>query len=204
MARSIKVKICGMTRLDDALEACRLGADALGFIFYKKSPRYITPQKAAQIIKNIPPFISTVGVFVNETTQHVQTVRQESGVEIVQLHGEESPRMCKEIGGSIIKAFRTGEDFDTNILRPYDEKALLLDAYDADAYGGTGKRCDWSVARTLAKQYRLILAGGITPHNVVEAVAKVHPYALDISSGVECEPGRKDHKKMADLFTRLG
>jgi phosphoribosylanthranilate isomerase len=196
-----KVKICGITNLDDALCAAEAGADALGFIFYPKSPRYVTVERVAEVVGRLPPFITPVGVFVNETQAMIEEVIGETRLRAVQLHGDEPPGDYRNWRVPVLKAFRVEECFDVGRLHDYRVDAYLLDTYREGVYGGTGDTFDWGVA-VRAKVYGpIILSGGLTPENVEQAVAEVHPYAVDVGSGVECAPGRKDHQKVR-MFVR--
>ena len=191
----VKVKVCGITSQADALEAVEAGADALGFNFYAGSPRYIAPEEARRIIARLPPSVLCVGVFVNEdNAAAVARTAEQSGVSAVQLHGDESPEYCAELGGhEVIKALRVGKDFAPEEAARYPARSVLLDAYNARARGGTGETFDWTLARlTREVVAQLYLAGGLTPENVGEAIAVVAPYAVDVCSGVELAPGRKD------------
>jgi phosphoribosylanthranilate isomerase len=191
----VKVKICGITNIDDALAAVTYGADALGFVFYKGSPRYITPDDAREIIMKLPPFITTVGVFVDEKPTKVEKILKHTGIDIAQLHGNEPPEACT-ISKRVIKAIRVKELSDLEPLRHYKVSAFLLDTYTPEKLGGTGQIFNWDIAVD-AKQFgRIILAGGLTPENINQAVQWVRPYAVDVSSGVEEEKGKKDHKKL--------
>lgn len=197
----VKVKICGITNLDDAMAAADFGADALGFVFFKKSPRYISPANAKKIIKKLPPFISTVGVFVNEDKNTIKKTVSQAGIDIIQLHGEEPPGACN-LSKPVIKAIRVKSLENLDLVSKYRDKvsAFLLDTYTPDVFGGTGQIFNWDIA-VEAKQFgRIILAGGLTPANTEKAIRWVHPYAVDVSSGVEAEKGKKDHRKMK-LFT---
>jgi phosphoribosylanthranilate isomerase len=199
----VKVKICGITNLDDAIAAVDFGADALGFVFFKESPRYIPDSRAALIIKRLPSFITTVGVFVNEQPEHIENIIATTGIDVVQLHGAESPEECR-LARRVIKAVRvdTLESLDPLISYREIVSAFLLDTFTSGLFGGTGKIFNWDIA-VEAKQFgRIILAGGLTPDNVAEAVKRVRPYGVDVSSGIEFEQGRKDHKKMQLFIER--
>lgn len=199
----MKVKICGITNVDDALCAADLGADALGFIFVKLSPRYIAPLAAQKIIQKLPPFIVPVGVFVDTAYDVILDIIEQTGVGCVQLHGNESPKQLAKFPVPVYKSFRVDNNFDPEILRRYKGAAYLLDTYTDGALGGTGKTFDWNIA-VAAKAYgRVILAGGLNPENIAEAVRKVQPYAVDINSGVESSPGKKDKHKLRQLFDKL-
>lgn len=192
----VKVKICGITNLDDALTAVDYGADALGFVFYKKSPRFISPSNAAAIIKELPPFVTTVGVFVDEDAAAVRKIMDEAGLTVAQLHGSETLAYCKRLSRKYIKAVRVRGLKDIKGLGKYGPITFLLDTYVKGAAGGTGRAFDWDIAVESKKFGRIILSGGLTPSNVREAVELVSPYAVDVSSGVEKEPGRKDPVKV--------
>ncbi len=197
-----KVKICGITNVEDALAACAAGADALGFVFApeaKKRNRYISADTARKIIKELPPFVSTVAVCVNDTLDSLRGYLE--FVDFVQLCGEESPEMCNELGHRAIKAFHVGAEFDMETVCAYDVGAYLLDASVPDEHGGTGKTCDWETARRLAGLGKpIILAGGLSHDNVAEAVRLVQPYAVDVSGGVESAPGKKDHERVREFI----
>ncbi|MEE9523906.1 MAG: phosphoribosylanthranilate isomerase [Thermodesulfovibrionales bacterium] len=197
----VKVKICGITNPDDALAAAEYGANALGFVFYEKSPRYVTPQSVAKIINELPPFVMTVGVFVNENSSKIKEIMQITGLNIVQLHGDESREMCN-IWPRVIKAFRMREFTDLERLKDYNVSAYLLDAYDPNIPGGTGQAFNWDIALEADKLGKVILAGGLNPDNIAEAVKRVLPYAVDVSSGVEKEKGKKDMDKMKLFIER--
>jgi phosphoribosylanthranilate isomerase len=200
-----RIKICGITNYDDAALAADLGAHALGFIF-ASSPRKIAPDKAREIIRNLPPFVKSVGVFVNEDTEKIiETVRY-CCLDTVQLHGDETPEICESLMPRAIKALRIKDDSRTEEYKPYTGKirAFLLDTYSKGVAGGTGKTFNWDIAVNMkALGTPIILAGGITPSNINEAIEKVKPYAVDISSGIEEKPGKKDHRLMIDLFEKL-
>ena len=199
----VKVKICGITSLDDALTAVEAGADALGFVFYSASPRHVFPAQAAEIICRLPPFVQTVGLFVNEDQATVNSTADQCGLDVVQLHGEETPEYCTSIRRRIIKAFRV-KDFTTlDSLLPYKVAGYLLDAWSPAAHGGTGKTFNWEIAAEAAKRgHRIILAGGLTPENIAESIRQVHPYGVDVSSGVESAPGCKDPFKIRLFIER--
>jgi phosphoribosylanthranilate isomerase len=201
-----RVKMCGTTRAEDALAAVRYGVDALGFIFYAKSPRFISPDKAAQIIKKLPPLIDRVGVFVNAPIKEVIAAAG-AGLSYLQLHGDESVDYCREIRQQlpicgIIKAFRVGELSRPEDFAAYDDcvDAFLLDTYVSGESGGTGKVFEWSIVEQLKLQRPIFLAGGLTPENVVRAITEVQPFAVDINSGVELRPGVKDHSRLKELL----
>lgn len=194
-----RVKICGITNLDDAAAAAGYGADAIGFIFWERSPRYINEKAASRILKETAPFITAVGVFVNETTDKIRAVIKETGINCVQLHGDEPPESCEDLaadGVKVIKAFRVREKKDIQGLIAYPASAYLLDTYREGMMGGTGETFNWDIAVEAKKSGTIILSGGLTPENVSEAVKRVGPYAVDVSSGVEISPGRKDPDKV--------
>lgn len=192
------VKICGITRLEDALAAARAGAVAIGLVFYAASPRCVTPAKAAEIIRALPPFITTVGLFVNASAEEVRAALAEAPVELLQFHGEETPEFCRQFGRPYVKAVRVGPGVDLlQYVRAYhDAKALLLDTFVEGLQGGSGVTFDWSlIPRDLALP--VILSGGLTAENVTDAVRRVRPLAVDVSSGVESAKGIKDASKIA-------
>jgi phosphoribosylanthranilate isomerase len=198
--------MCGTTRAEDALAAVRYGVDALGFIFYAKSPRYISLADAAEIIKKLPPLIDRVGVFVDAPIEEV-VVAAGAGLSYLQLHGNESVEYCLDIRQrlpfcGIIKAVRVGEKSRREDFTPYNEcvDAFLLDTFVQGAKGGTGKIFDWSILERLKLQRPVFLAGGLSSDNVINAIRKVQPFAVDINSGVESQPGIKDHARLAELL----
>jgi phosphoribosylanthranilate isomerase len=195
-----RVKICGITNLDDAHHAAACGADALGFVFYPSSPRCVDPEQARLIIAELPPLVTTVGLFVNEAPARIRQTVEFCGLNTVQLHGDEQPDQCCYAPCRVIKALRLRPGMDDRIFSAYRVSALLLDAYVADQPGGTGRCCDWDRAKDIAVRHRVILAGGLNPENVAEAVRRVRPYAVDVSSGVEAKPGQKDPEKVASFI----
>lgn len=198
----VKVKICGITSLEDAMMAVEAGADALGFVFYEKSPRFINPLTAANIIAKLPPFVLTVGLFVNEELEKINWTADYCGLDLIQLHGDEGPDECMEVSRRVIKAFRIKDIVSIEPMKKYQVSGFLLDAWCPDTYGGTGMTFNWEMAAAARQYGRIILAGGLTPANVAEAVRLVQPYAVDVSSGVESAPGRKDLEKVRE-FIRL-
>ncbi len=205
---STKVKICGITNVDDAVFSAECGADALGFIFYEKSARNIDTLTARGIIKRLPPLVTTVGVFVGEDTATVKEVVEDTGIGVVQLHGGESVDYLIELerllpNTKFIKVFRVGEGRALEGAEEFDVSAFLLDTYAPDAHGGTGKVFDWNIAREAKRLGRIILSGGLNPDNAAEAVRSVNPYAVDVSSGVEAGPGIKDHDKVKNFIDRI-
>lgn len=202
----IRVKICGITNWPDARAACDAGAAALGFNFYEPSPRAVSPAAAWKILRRLPPFVEPVGVFVNWTPDAVLSLADALQLTSVQLHGEETPRDVAACARRrrVIKAFRVGPGFSLAGLRRYSAAAaFLLDAARAGQYGGTGQTTDWSLAGQAARSRRIILAGGLTPENVAEAIRRVRPYAVDVASGVESRPGRKDPGKLRAFFAEV-
>ena len=196
-----QVKICGITNDEDALCAAACGADALGFIFYPPSPRYIAPDKAQQIIKKLPAGIVCVGVFVNETAATVQRISELCGLDFIQLHGDESVEYCAGFAPEmIIKAVHLRDENDVLNAFRYSAAAILVDSRHAGLYGGTGKTANWDLALKIKSKKPLILSGGLNEDNVGEALEKIAPAALDINSGVEIEPGKKDHEKLTGIF----
>lgn len=193
----VKIKICGITELDDALHAVDCGADALGFVFYERSPRAIPPDKAQAIIAKLPPFVTVVGLFVNEDSRIVREVADHCHLDVIQYHGDETPETVRKAPRRSIRALRIREDATLENLGAYPASGLLIDAWVAGAFGGTGVLSNWEIAAEIAKKRSLVLAGGLTPENVAAAIQAVCPYGVDVSSGVENAPGRKDKKKVA-------
>ena len=185
------IKICGITNIEDAMAATSAGADALGFNFYKASPRYITPQSAREIIEQLPASILTVGVFVNE--ESVTQIAAEARVTALQLHGDESPRYCRELAADryVIKVLPVSDGFNVDAVRTYETEAIMLDTRHKDLRGGTGNVFDWSIAQQVSRLVpKLFLAGGLSPENVAAAIETVRPYAVDACSGLEDRPGK--------------
>ncbi|MDE2485492.1 MAG: phosphoribosylanthranilate isomerase [candidate division NC10 bacterium] len=197
----LRVKMCGITSDDDAWAAVEAGADALGFIFVEGTPRYIEPEAAAAIVARMPPFVTTVGVFIDRTADEIERIMRASGLSLAQLHGNESPAECRRLPVPFVKAIRVRDERDLEVLRIYPQaRAFLLDTYVADRPGGTGRTFPWEIAAKAARQTRVILSGGLTPDNVALAVAHVRPYAVDVCSGVEASPGRKDYQKVREFI----
>jgi len=194
---SVRVKICGITNLADAQAAAEAGADALGFVFYTKSPRLVSIKAAAEISRALPPFIIRVGVFVNPTREFVSKAVAGCGLNLLQFHGDEPPEFCMQFGLMSMKAFRIRDAGSLKELPKYKTDAWLLDAYSSDTLGGTGEVFNWDLAVEAQKTGRpIFLAGGLTPKNVADAVRKVRPFGVDVSSDVESSPGEKDHAKV--------
>lgn len=201
----ISVKICGITKYEDAAEAVKLGAYALGFIF-ASSARQVSPERARNIIRSLPPFVKTVGVFVNEAPSTIRNIVDLCGLDLVQLHGDESLDLCKELMPYTIKALRIKDDSIVQSIESYRGKvrAILLDTYVKDTPGGTGKTFDWELALK-AKEFGIpiILSGGLGPNNIEDAIKTVQPYAVDVNSGVEESPGKKSSILLRELFLKI-
>lgn len=196
MAR-VKVKICGIRSLEEAEAAVNEGADALGFNFWPQSPRYVTPRAAKALVGRLSPIVSFVGVFVNDEAKRIAEIAAELQLNAVQLHGDESPEFCERLASiKTIKAIRVGLDFDLNVIKRYAGCTVLLDSNIKGSYGGTGQRFDWRIAIEAKQLARIILAGGLNTENVWDAITQVRPAAVDVCSGVEAEPGRKDLDKL--------
>jgi phosphoribosylanthranilate isomerase len=194
---SVKVKICGITSVADGLAAAEAGADMIGLMFYDKSPRHISIATAKQIAEAMPPYLMKVGVFVNPEENLVMRAIGECGVSLLQFHGDEPSEFCTQFGLMNMKAIRMRDAESLETLANYHTDAFLLDAYSRDALGGTGEKFNWDLAIQAQKFDKpIFLAGGLTPENVAEAVRKVRPFAVDVSSGVESAPGKKDHAKV--------
>ncbi len=196
-----KLKVCGITSLEDALAAIAAGAEYLGFNFYRKSPRFIAPETARTILEQLPRDIISVGIFVNEPApEDVLQILKTSGALLAQLHGDEDAAYCAAVGAErVIKALRVGDGFDAREVLKYPAAAILLDAFDKNLYGGTGKTANWELAREATKLAKLFLAGGLSPENIVDAIGAVAPFAVDVNSGVESAPGKKDAAKLQKL-----
>ncbi len=196
----MKVKICGITNAEDAALSIAAGADALGFVLYRKSPRFVEAAVVRRIVAALPPFVLTVGVFVNEEQAVVRAILDECGLALAQLHGDESAAYCQSLGRPVLKALRLKDRASFLALAEFQGRAtvrgFVIDAYHETAYGGTGRTVDWSLAAEAAKAAPILLAGGLTPANVAEAVRLVNPYGVDVSSGVEARPGKKDPDKV--------
>jgi phosphoribosylanthranilate isomerase len=200
MRQRVKVKVCGITNAEDASAAVEAGADALGFNFYEQSPRYIVPAVAGRIIAELPPLIIPVGVFVNEGVATVRSIMDTCGLAMAQLHGDENASYCRELSRPAMKALRLKDRGSLLALAEYQGRGgvrgFVLDAFSEVAYGGTGQLSDWALAAEVANSTAILLAGGLTPDNVTEAIRRVRPYGVDVSSGVEAAPGKKDHAKI--------
>jgi phosphoribosylanthranilate isomerase len=200
----IKIKVCGITKIEDALAAQALGADAIGMVF-AKSPRRVEKEQAREIVQALPPFVHLVGVFVDEEKSVIEDIADFCRLTVLQFHGSESPEYCAGFGRRVIKAFRISQREDIERLKPYQGKvsAFLLDTYHPMFAGGTGQAFDWDMAKEAGKIGPIILAGGLNPDNIEAAIRAVKPYAVDVSSGVEMTPGKKDHDKMRLFIERV-
>lgn len=205
-----RVKICGITQMQDAAFAVRLGVDALGFIFFEKSPRSIDLDSARDIIATLPPFVDRVGVFVNDSISNIVETASAVSLSCVQLHGRETVVFCEELRRKLpccrlVKAFRVGEESVAEEFSEYHAvvHGFLLDTYKKGAPGGTGEVFDWEIISRLQLQRPVLLAGGLGPENIRDAVARVRPYGVDVNSGVESAPGKKDHRKLESLMCSL-
>lgn len=198
----VRVKLCGVSRLEDALLGVELGVDAVGFNFVGGSPRRVTPAQARRISAALPPFITRVGVFADELPRVMEATALLAGLNCLQLHGDEPPEMCATIALPWYKAHRVGPGFEPESVRRYPSGTFLLDAGVPGRKGGTGRSFDWTVARQAAAFGRVILAGGLGPENVAQAIAAARPYAVDVNSGIESAPGRKDHRLLREFMRR--
>lgn len=196
----VKVKICGITNHEDAHLAVEAGADALGFVLYRQSPRYVRPETVRAIVASLPPFVVSIGVFVNEHAEVVRQLMDDCGLVLAQLHGDESSSYCETLGRPAIKAVRLKDRHSLLAVAEFHGRAgvrgFVVDAFSEQAYGGTGRPVDWTLAGEIARTAPVLLAGGLTPDNVGEAIRSVRPYGVDVSSGVEARPGKKDPVKV--------
>ncbi len=200
----MKIKICGITRLEDAQLASELGAWALGFIFYRKSPRYIEPEQAAKIVAALSGRIRFAGVFVNSTLEEIEKIQKTSGIELVQLHGDETPEFCASVRTELIKAVRPRNQADIDALSKFRSvRTFLIDAAVEGEYGGTGQTANWELAKAAMHHGEVFLSGGLNPENVTEALRTVKPTGLDVSSGIESAPGIKDAARLRLLFENI-
>jgi len=196
-----RIKICGITRQEDARLAADLGADAIGFVFWPGSPRHVDIRHAAAIVRGLPPFVTPVGVFVNQSLDEIRTIARFVSLGVIQLHGDEPADMCEQVPGACIKAIGVGHTFDVASLAGWPPPVLpLLDVHDPARRGGTGRPVDWGVAAAAARVRPVVLAGGLCPDNIQDAILQVRPYAVDVSSGVEREPGIKDAAQLRAFF----
>lgn len=189
--------------MEDAQAAADFGADALGFIFYKQSKRYIDPEVAKRIISALPPFLTTVGVFVNQDLDEICEIKEMTGIQVAQLHGDEGSEFASLLPLEVIKAVRVKDKSDLDRVAQYSAQAILFDTYSDIEYGGTGKSFDWGILNGMSSTKKIILSGGLNPENVLEAIKIVKPYAVDVSSGVEIAPGKKDHKKIKKFIEAI-
>lgn len=201
----MRVKVCGITRPEDARACYHLGVHAIGFNFFPGSPRYLAPAVAKEIVASLPPFLSCVGVFVNEPDPcQVEETARSVGLHAIQLHGDETPEYCRQIGSlPVVKAFRTGIDFSEEEPAAYSVQAILLDGFQKGCFGGTGQHCDWQTAAALAKRFPVILSGGLTSANVQDAIRQVKPWAVDVCSGVETRPGIKNAEMIQRFMQQI-
>ena len=197
---AMKIKICGLTNAEDASAAVEAGADAVGFVFHKKSPRCAETAAVKAIVRGLPPFVLPIGVFVNEDAKVVRDIMDSCGLTLAQLHGDETAAYCEMLGRPVLKEIRIRDRRSFLALAEFQGRAgvrgFLIDAFSPDAYGGTGQVADWSLAAEAASAATILLAGGLTPLNVSDAIRRVRPYGVDVSSGVEVSPGKKDHAKL--------
>jgi phosphoribosylanthranilate isomerase len=192
----IRVKVCGITNIEDALAAAEMGADALGFVL-AASPRQVTPENLRRLVAELPPLIVKVGVFVDSPLDEVRRIMSDCGLNLAQLHGSESPEYCEALFPRAIKAFQVKDATVLKQLPMYQASAYLLDGYHSKLKGGSGQSFDWEIAQQARGLGHIILSGGLTPENVARAIAIARPYGVDVSSGVEARPGKKDHRKLA-------
>ena len=198
----VKVKVCGITNLEDAVRSIQAGCDALGFVFYKKSSRYITPEQACQIIKQLPPHIIKMGVFANARENNVKRIAKLCKLDVLQFHGNESPEFCSKFKNRrIIKAFRVKDKMELSDILKYKPFAYLFDTFVESKMGGTGKKFDWKLIRHICDiKQPIFLSGGLTESNVRKAIEYIKPDWVDVSSSVEASPGKKDHRKVRNFI----
>lgn len=192
----MRVKICGITNVHDALAAAEYGADAVGFVFYRSSPRCVERKTVKDIVAQLPPFVATVGVFADAAEEEIHAALEECGLDLIQLQGDEPPDLCRRLGNRVIKAIRVRDRSSLNKMASYSVKAFVLDTFREGQLGGTGETFDWSLASQAKRFGKVILAGGLTPENVRQAIEQVRPYGVDVSSGVEEQVGKKDYLKL--------
>ena len=200
---NIPVKICGITSLEDAKIAVNYGASAIGLIFFQGSPRYVNPKKVKNWILDIPKNVKKVGVFVNEKIENIHSIVRGLNLDFIQLHGHESPGYCDQMIKPVIKVFRVGDDFDSNVLKDYQVAAFLFDTYQKGKLGGTGENFNWDLIAGLKANAPIILSGGLNAGNILDGIKAVNPSAVDINSGVESIPGIKDGWKVENIFSKL-
>ncbi|HET8733919.1 MAG TPA: phosphoribosylanthranilate isomerase [Anaeromyxobacteraceae bacterium] len=198
----VRAKVCGITRLEDALAAARLGADALGFNFWPGSKRFVTPAAAREIIRRLPPLVTPVGVFVNQPEDELRAVAAETGIQVLQLHGDEPPELCARLPLPVWKAVAVDRLGALSRLLSYEVQAFVLDT-PSRGFGGSGRPFDWSLAEGVSEATPIVLAGGLTPENVADAIRAVRPWAVDVASGVESSPGVKDADRMARFLAAV-
>ncbi len=203
MSTKTIIKVCGLTQVDEALACVELGVQWLGFNCYQESKRYLPPEAIAAIVGKLPPAVQTVGVFVNASAKEIEETLQQTGLHIAQLHGDESPGFAHALQVPWFRAFRVADDLAEEEIHSYGQELFLLDAAQTGQYGGTGHAFDWKVATRLRDHGKLLLAGGLRPDNVEEAVFQVRPFGVDVASGVESAPGRKDPQKVANFVTAV-
>ena len=197
------MKICGITSLKDAKIAVNYGASAIGLIFFQGSPRYVDPGKVKNWILDIPKNVKKVGVFVNEKIENIHSIVRDLNLDFIQLHGHESPDYCDQMIKPVIKVFRVGDDFDSNVLKDYQVAAFLFDTYQKGRPGGTGENFNWDLIADLKTNAPIILSGGLNAGNILDGIKAVNPSAVDINSGVESTPGIKDEGKVENIFSKL-
>src|SRR3989338_5765630 len=200
----MRIKICGITNEEDALKVVHYGAWAVGFVFDKKSPRYVSPSKARKIVEALPPFVTPVGVFVNQKERAVRDICQFVRLQTLQFHGDEEPAYCKRFKDyKIMKAFRIRDDFDFAVLEQYKVDAYVFDAYQDNAFGGTGTTFNWHLIQPKQIKRPFILSGGLSAGNILQALETLKTYAVDVSSGVERSPGLKNHALVKEFLETI-